>query len=166
MKIRLQNSGWHNMQQSFVDEDHLHGKERRPSALLTAITLCLLTSGCGNGLSSVSGVVTVDGEPFQVGENVKATVYFQSASGGGAGGVGILNENGEYTLSTGSQNGIEPGNYLVTFSATEIVPSRSKGGTPTGKRVSNPKYASAKTSGLSFEVKRGSNEYNIELSSN
>jgi hypothetical protein len=127
--------------------------------------LCLALSGCGNGLAQVSGLVTLDGEPLHGGDNVRATVIFQPASGKGSPAVGILDENGEYRLSTGSQDGIEPGEYVVTCSAAELVPPKNPGGTPGGRRLTDAKYNSAKTSGLSFTVLPGKNNFDIPLES-
>ncbi len=125
----------------------------------------LLTTGCGNNLSQVTGVVTLDGQPLKGGSGVHATVFFQPVSKAGTAAVGVVDKNGVYKLSTGSQSGITPGEYLVTYSASQIIPSATPGGTPSGKRISNPKYASAKTSGLRFEVKEGENEFDISIDS-
>lgn len=121
-------------------------------------------SGCGNDLSQVTGVVTLDGEPLKGGDGIHATVFFQPVSNTGAAAVGVVDENGVYKLSTGSQSGITPGEYLVTYSASQIIPSKT-GGTPSGKRISDPKYSSTKSSGLRFEVQEGENEYDISIES-
>jgi hypothetical protein len=129
--------------------------------------VCLAISGslvgCGNNLAQVAGYVTVDGEPLRGGPDVKATVYFQP-SAGGAPAVGIVDGEGKYNLSTGSQQGVAPGEYLVTCSASQIIASPT-GGTPGGKRVTDPKYASTQTSGLRFSVQEGPNQYDIALES-
>jgi hypothetical protein len=127
--------------------------------------LCLAVAGCGSNLAQVSGVVTLDGEPLRGGEGIHATVFFQPATGEGASAAGTLDENGVYQLSCGSLEGIPPGEYVVTFSASEIIPSKTPGGTPTGRSISDPKYASAKTSNIRFEVQLGDNECDITLES-
>jgi hypothetical protein len=130
--------------------------------LLIAIGLAPFT-GCGNNLADVGGTVTLDGQPLRGGSGVRATVVFQPVSGSMTGAVGIVDENGRYRLSTGSGEGAAPGDYLVTCSATQIIPSKQPGGTPTGRRITDPKYANAKTSGLQFTVQPGINEFDIAL---
>jgi len=137
--------------------------ERRIGFVLTAI-LCVSFVGCGNNLARVTGVVTIDGQPLRGGEGVKATVMFQPQSGG-APAVGPIDENGRYELSTGSQTGIAAGKYQVSCTATQIIASNTPGGTPSGKRITDPKYASVKTSGLQFEVQPGHNQFDINLES-
>jgi hypothetical protein len=128
------------------------------------VLICTGLAGCGKNLAQVSGTVTVDGQPLRSVDGVKATVYFQPENGGPSG-VGPIDAEGQYTLSTGSQDGVPPGEYLVTCSATRIISSSTPGGTPTGKRITDPKYASAKTSGLRFSVKEGDNQFDIALES-
>jgi hypothetical protein len=127
-----------------------------------AALMLLALTGCGSGLAEVSGVVTVDGQPLRGGSDVRATVCFQPTTGGGLTAVGLLDENGVYRLSSGSQEGVLPGEYLVTCSATQLVrgPDGSAAG---GRRITNPVYANAKTSGLKFTVEPGSNEFNLTL---
>lgn len=124
----------------------------------------LFCIGCGSNLAQVSGRVTLDGEPLRGGDGVHATVFFQPASGKGATAVGVVDENGNYQLSTGSQSGIAPGEYLVSCSASQII-SSPDGGTPVGKRMTDSKYASAKTSGFRFAVQSGANQFDIPLES-
>ena len=133
--------------------------------LAATAVICLLVSGCGTNLAQVSGVVTVDGQPLRGGDDVHATVYFQPASRDGASAAGRLDENGVYHLSCGSQEGISPGEYVVTFSASQMIRGKDADDAPTGKRISDPKYASAKTSGIRFVVQAGSNECDISLKS-
>lgn len=133
-------------------------------ALAVSMTACLMVSGCGNGLSQVSGIVTMDGQPLNAGDDVHATIFFQPASGGPSA-AGVLNADGEYSLSSGSQKGVAPGEYLVTVSATKLIPTQNPGETPTGKLISHPKYVSAKTSGLRFQVTEGRNEINVPIES-
>lgn len=130
---------------------------------ILAVALCLSMAGCGSDLVQVSGFVTQNGKPLRGGESIRATVVFQPVSGTGATAMGIVDENGEYFLSTGSQDGIKPGEYIVTCSASELIPSKDPHGTPGGRRISDPKYASAQTSGLRFTVQPGNNEFNITL---
>ena len=139
---------------------------RKGTAFLAAAVLVIATAGCGNGLAQVSGAVTLDGQPLRGGNGVRATVFFQPASGDGRAAVGILDENGQFQLSSGSEEGVAPGEYLVSCTATQIIPSKNPGGTPSGKRITPQIYASARTSGFQFKVEPGGNEFNLTLSSN
>jgi len=126
------------------------------SALLATI------SGCGNSLSKVSGQVTMAGEPIAGGDGVRATVYFYPEGGIGTPAIGILDSDGRYEIATGSQTGMEPGAYVVTISATQIIPSKG-GGAPSGRRITAPKYGDPKQSGFRVEVGKGSNEFDFDL---
>jgi hypothetical protein len=137
---------------------------QKAAGLLLATALLLPFNGCGNGLASVSGTVTLDGQPLRGGNGVRGTVYFQPAAGGSSA-VGNLDEMGRYDLSTGSKEGAAPGDYLVTCSVAQIIPSKEPGGTPSGRRITDSKYANAKTSGFRFTVQKGDNEFDISLES-
>jgi hypothetical protein len=131
---------------------------------LPLLLLALGLTGCGNGLSRVSGRITLDGKPLTSGQNVVVTVLFYPESGRGAPGAGLADSNGNYFVSTGSQKGLPPGNYVVTLSASEYTPPPG-GGMPSRKLLTPPRYANPKLSGLRTEVKPGSNTYDIQLSS-
>jgi hypothetical protein len=133
---------------------------RRAAALLAAVAI----SGCGNNLSQVSGVVTINGKPLRGGDDVRATVYFQPTSSDGTTAIGLLDENGRYQLSSGSQQGVAPGEYVVTVSATQLVRSKA-GQVAGGRRITDATYASANTSGLKFTVQPGVNAFDIPLES-
>jgi hypothetical protein len=132
--------------------------------LLLAIGLVAF-DGCGNGMSEVQGTVTLDGAPLAGGSGVKATVLFQPDGQPGASGVGILDANGNYALMTGSQEGVPPGPYLVTVSATQIIMPKDPTGTPSGKPITPRHYADPKQSGLRAEVQPGSNRFDFALDS-
>ncbi|MGD9634097.1 MAG: hypothetical protein AB7G28_13365 [Pirellulales bacterium] len=124
----------------------------------------LLTSamlaGCGSGLAQVTGQVTLDGRPLQGGAgDTRVTVEFHPASGVGSVSIGLADESGKYTLGTGAQTGIPPGEYRVSCSASRLVPG---GG---ARRITDPKFANTKTSGLTCSVAPGSNEFNIAVTS-
>ena len=112
----------------------------------------------------MTGVVTLDGQPLRGGNDIRATVYFQPTSGGGAPAIGLVDENGQYRLSSGSQKGVAPGEYAITFSATQLVRSND-GRAAGGRRITDPKYAKARTSGFKFTVAPGKNEFNLALNS-
>ena len=78
--------------------------------------VCLLVlpvlSSCGSnaGLSSASGVVTVDGQPVESG-----TIQFRSADDAAAKGAGGAIEAGKFQLSAKTE--LAPGKYNVTLQA-------------------------------------------------
>jgi hypothetical protein len=122
-------------------------------------------SGCGSSMSEVTGTVTLDGQPLQAGRTIRATVTFEPAASRGTVAVGTLDDQGKFRLATGSQHGVVPGEYLVACSVTEIIPPKDPAGTPTGRAVSDPKFANARTSGLRYKVEPGSNEFSIPVQS-
>jgi hypothetical protein len=132
--------------------------------LLVMITVGLI--GCGPKLGEVIGVVTLDGQPLRGGDGVRATVVFQPVASGGVPAVGNVGREGEYRLSSGSQEGVAPGEYAVTCTASQKIVGRDPNAAPIAKRITDPKYANAATSGLQFTVQPGSNEFNIALESN
>ncbi|MCC6491697.1 MAG: hypothetical protein IT424_01610 [Pirellulales bacterium] len=127
--------------------------------------LTLAALGCGNDLAQVTGVVTVDGQPLRGGDNVRATVVYQPASGNGVTAIGNVGADGSYHLMSGSQPGATPGEYLVACTATQKIVGKDPNAAPTGKRITDPKYANPQTSGLQFIVQPGNNELNIALAS-
>jgi hypothetical protein len=129
--------------------------------------MCVLLpamAGCGNGLATVSGTVTLDGQPAG-GPDRYAAVNFSRESGGGAPAVGIVDESGHYTLKTGAQDGLEPGNYSVAISVQKVTPPKSQDAMPQLTLISPAKYSRAAESGLRKEVKPGRNAIDFALSS-
>ena len=135
---------------------------RRRNVAWGVIAVAAFALGCGNGLARVEGIVTLDDEPVRGGDGVRATVFFHPADGGSAA-VGLVDETGRYELKTGAETGVSPGEYAVTVTATQKVMPRSGGGTPTGRRISPPKYATPTTSGLRFTVESGRNTIDLGL---
>lgn len=138
---------------------------RRRGAVLSIAVAAILgsLSGCGNGLARVSGKVTLDGQPLRGGDGVRATVVFQRADGTGVPAVGNVDGAGSYRLSSGSQEGVSPGDYVITCTASQKIPAKEPNGTPVGRRITDPKFADAATSGMRFTVEPGDNVFDIEL---
>jgi hypothetical protein len=135
---------------------------RRIATLLSMLLIPAAFSGCGNGLAKVSGQLTLDGQPLRAEPGkIRVSVRFQPESGVGPIAVGLADENGNYTLGTGSKTGILPGDYLVTCSASEVL-TNSKA---LARELTDPKYGNPKTSGLRYTVQPGKNEFNIALQS-
>ena len=129
------------------------------------ILALLAIPGCGNGLASVTGTVTLDGKPVEGGPDLYGTVAFYREDGGGAPAVGIIQEAGYYELATGTKQGLEPGNYMVGVAVKKILPPAEPGGLTRPQRLSDPKYAKPEESGFRADVKPGSNRFDFEIES-
>lgn len=128
------------------------------------IVFTLLLAGCGERLASVGGKVTFDGQPLAGGPGVRAMIQFQPESGG-APAIGNLDADGNYELVRGSQAGLPPGPYLVTVTASKIIPGPTPYDPGSGKPITPRRYASAKESGLRADVQAGSNTFDFALES-
>lgn len=126
--------------------------------LLWLILALLVLHGCGGKLeSSVSGVVTIDGELLHTGR-----VVFHAVAGG-AMAYGTIDAAGQYRITTGREKGLTAGDYVVTVVATE-TPSGPIGESY-GKLISPIQYATKKESGLKFTVQSGANRVDLPLRS-
>jgi hypothetical protein len=88
----------------------------RQTIALLAVGVLLSAVGCGSGLSSAEGVVTLDGSPVE-----GATVTFVPASGEGMSASGQTDSNGKFRLSTSGKPGAKAGDYKVTVIKTKAV---------------------------------------------
>lgn len=127
----------------------------RVISLLGAVCLVAFT-GCSRYESSVSGKVTLDGEPLKSG-----TVVFYPAAGSGAAAYGSVQADGSYTLDTGASGGLAAGEYVVTVVAT----TGPQPGFLFGKMLTPERYGNVKTTDLKFTVKKGGNKIDLPLSS-
>ncbi len=120
-------------------------------------------SGCGGVYDSfVVGVVTLDRTPIS-----RGTVTFRP-SGEGPSAYGQIGQDGAYELRTGREEGIPSGNYIVTVVAYEppaVRQTAAGGPPPPGPPITPAWYRSPNSSGLEFTVAGGSNEINLELTS-
>lgn len=136
---------------------------QRHSVFVAVALACLVLAGCGGVYdASVHGVVMLDGNPIH-----RGTVSY-SPTNGGPPAYGRIDGDGSYYLRTGREEGIPSGQYSVTVVANEPPKekrTRSGGPPPAGKPITPPWYRSKKTSGLKFAVDSGSNEINLELTS-
>jgi hypothetical protein len=130
--------------------------------VLTLLLACAAGCGVDHG-ASVSGTVTLDEQPLTSG-----AVTFHPASNTGAAAYGQIDSTGRYTLSTGSEQSLAPGQYVATVVATEAAappPADNKTLPQTPKLLTPPRYGNAATSDLKFEVVAGSNTIPLELKS-
>jgi len=103
-------------------------------SLLRVIVLGVLLTGfvgCGKGLTSVEGVVNLDGKPVD-----RAAVSFIPEGGSGQSPSGTTGPDGKFTLTTGNDKGAPKGNYKVVVTKTEALAS-------SGQTASNPQDMAA-----------------------
>lgn len=126
---------------------------------VSAAALLGASVGCSKYDASVSGRVTLDGEPLS-----RGTVAFVPVEDGPPA-YGRIDASSNYIVRTGREEGLPSGDYRVTVVANEPPPvENDRGGPPpAGKPITPPWYRSHETSGLEFSVERGSNEIDLRL---
>lgn len=116
--------------------------------------------GCGGNPAKVSGVVTLNGEPLS-----RGSVGFTPIAGGMKA-VGVIQSDGNFELKTNRERGLQFGEHQATVVALEPGKVDPHGGPPIpGKHITPKRYGNTKTSGLQFNVEKGRNTIDIELSS-
>jgi hypothetical protein len=130
------------------------------------VWLCLITAlaGCGGSAASVSGKLTLDGQPLAANNRVRVTVMFYPRAGG-VPAAALADDAGRYSLSTGSHVGLAPGEYVVVVAATESEAPANPSAEPRKRIITPAKYADPKKSMLSATVKPGRNTFDFDLTS-
>jgi hypothetical protein len=116
----------------------------------------LFLVGCGGNPATVSGKVTLDGQPL-----TKGDISFYAA--GSACANGQIDASGNYSLHTGTDEGLQPGTYQVAIVANDILMPTQPYGSPIPKLITPPQYSNVTTSGFTAEVKPGKNTFNFEM---
>jgi hypothetical protein len=127
------------------------------------IMLTAVISGCsGPNAASVSGNVTLDGQPLTTG-----MVSFYPEGGNGTPANGQIDSSGNYSLSTGTDIGLAPGKYIAIVVATKDPPQPydKTGAEIPPVPITPAKYGSTNTSDLRVEVKAGKNTVPLSLES-
>ncbi|MDC0935991.1 hypothetical protein OAS39_06870 [Pirellulales bacterium] len=130
-------------------------------SLLVGIALAT-TAGCGGKYNaSVSGTVTLDGKPLESG-----TVAFHPKSPGPIG-FGTIQSDGSYEVMCGQTAGLNTGEYSVTIVAIEPPPANWDPNVPPppGRQLTADKHADPATTDLHFTVGSGSNDIDLQLTS-
>lgn len=110
-----------------------------------AILLLLAAAGCGDGSSAtLTGTVTYQGQPV-----ASALMNFHN-QGAGPLAYALTDDEGSYSVHTGSQNGLAPGKYKLAFEF------------PAGSNIPE-KYLTIEHSGLEREIESGANTWDIAL---
>jgi hypothetical protein len=130
-------------------------------SLFLMILMWVSASGCsGPNAASVSGTVTLDGQPLP-----GANVSFYPDGGSGAPAYGQTDAAGKYTLSTGTEAGLAPGQYVAVVVATKEPPQAydATGAEAPPIPITPAKYGDVAKSDLKVEVKAGANEVPLAL---
>lgn len=130
-----------------------------PTLMLVVLTLA---GGCSkNPAATVSGTITVDGQPIPRESNVSGTVMFYP-KGRGAAGYGVVRD-GSYEIQTGGAVGLQPGEYDVTVRVVRIDPPPPDGNPPGQTLLHKPHFEDRRRSGLRFSVQPGANVFDIAV---
>jgi len=132
----------------------------RVSALVLLFGVTLLSTGCGKGSGSLKGTVTYKGQPVVLGtvtaigkDNIPRT--------------GLIQSDGSYEiigLPTGSVRlAVESPDPRQTEGQLDENEKPIKPKVVKGWRKLPEKYGSVETSDLTYDVSRGSNDYDISL---
>jgi len=134
------------------------------AASVLAILIAASVTSCGGpNAASVSGTITLDGQPLP-----SANVSFHPDGGsGGAPAYGQSDASGRYSLSTGSDSGLAPGKYVAVVVATKEPPQPydATGSEVPPIPITPAKYANIESSDLRVEVKAGKNDVPLALQS-
>jgi hypothetical protein len=141
----------------------------RAIRILAVLLLVGFATGCGGGskTSPTTGRVTYNGKPVP-----NANVSFTPAEGANRAATGLTDSDGRFTLGTFStSDGALPGKYRISVIAhgpnRPLKPGETGSGMPGETMPGDPiipvKFFAPDTSGLTHEVKRGSNRVDLEL---
>lgn len=151
---------------------------RRLGAVAALLVLSAGVGGCGNSdhpdVAPVYGLVTYQGDPVK-----GATVTFRPKEGGKPA-TAVTDEQGRYRLSTfGDQDGAIIGEHSATVllfesqeadsapMSMEEAAEATKQGKPAAAKAAKSKlparYSRPDSSGLTYSVVSGDNEFDIEL---
>lgn len=116
------------------------------------------TIGCGGMPATVTGKVTVDGNTYK---GLRVTFVPEA---GGAAVSGKTDEQGNYTLRTGKQQGLVPGEYRVTVTGFSKTPSPTMTAAEVkALRIVPEESSNRETTPHRATIVAGSNEVNFDL---
>jgi hypothetical protein len=125
----------------------------------TSLVLLAVVAGRGNELSSVVGLVTIEGQHLPAGAN--GGVVFHPRSGSPS--YGVINAQGKYQVKTGSASGLSPGHYQVTLTLLGPLPPRLPDGTQNpGQVLSASALNDLANKAMEIEIVPGANVVNVD----
>lgn len=136
--------------------------------IFTGSLCCLLLAGCGNGLPTLQGTVTVDGQPAPNG----ISLSFSPISDTGATSYATTEANGAYEASyTFQEKGITEGEHIVALvpgggAVPESMPEIGPNGKPVpGSQEKPPEFPKEYYQEIErITIEPGSNQIDIDLS--
>lgn len=133
---------------------------RITSVLLTSLFTIVFFSGCGGGMPSVTGMVTIDGEPAPPGLQID----FQPDVANSSSSTGYTDESGHYEMKF---TPAKPGVMLGVSKVQVYVPRKMNSDgipaiPPQLKGIKIPKEFN-EDSTLTFAVENGSNTFDINI---
>ena len=131
------------------------------------LLLVPLLTGCGSSSpATVSGTVTLDGEPLPQTERRTGSIMF-FPTGGGAAPYGMVADDGTYSMQTGGSQGLEVGEYVVTVRVVDIdppPPGQTEYQDPPESTLLTPRrYVDSESTDLKVNVEPGNNTIDLEL---
>jgi len=118
----------------------------------------LVLVGCNARPSSVSGTVTLDGNPLNDG-----LVTFHPEAGGPLA-YGRIQPGGTYQLQTGSGRGLLSGEYSITVAANGPIPAPTKSNPePIARLITPQRYSNRDHTPLKHSVAPGANVVDLPL---
>ncbi|MDB5339864.1 MAG: hypothetical protein JWN70_5483 [Planctomycetaceae bacterium] len=139
--------------------------------LFFCVASCLTNQGCGlmssEPAGKVHGVIKFKGEPVLPGT---AVMFVMSSKGLGA--LGDVEEDGKFVLKMAGTDQIPVGTYTVSIrpgTGPEMTPEEQINAGLNKKKTVDPgdgvpqKYRVPETSGLTFEVKVGENQFDLDM---
>jgi len=135
------------------------------NAIWLVVLAALLTPvGCGSSdslpLGTVKGKVLYEGQPLDHGD----VVFIPMEGTSGPQGVGRIESDGSFRMQTGDRDGAAVGRHVVTVHCRRAPTSeQAQDMLAIPESLIPDEYSKEDQSPLRFEVKRGANEYRIEL---
>jgi hypothetical protein len=129
------------------------------AGIVIACSLFWSLGGDGPALAPVKGKVVYKGTHLTHGE----VAFTNPEDKGGYQAIGFIQEDGTFELKTQLRKGAQIGNHVVTVYCREKVDSKFAKGVVVGRSLIPEKYGRAEQTPLRREVKRGQNDFLLEL---
>lgn len=119
---------------------------------LATVVLAMGITGCGETKQiPVTGKIILDGKQLKVEKGETAAVNFYGTGDAKSFGVGVVSEDGTYTVSSNNKPGLPAGSYKVTVNYSKPKDAKDQYSIPV--RMVNEKYTVIDFTDLKVEVK-------------